>query len=327
LARPPERIREIRAERNPNYKRKRGKMNGKTPKLLAIFFSLIFLFLFIFVQDALSQSKKSFLWRVHSKTNTVYILGSIHFLKKEMYPLDEKIERAFEQSDILVVEANINDIKKEDIQKLIGRVFYQGDDLLEKHVSLETFELLKKELDSLDLSIETVNKQRPWFLALTLASLETLKLGFDPNYGIDKYFLSKAKEKKRILELESFDYQIHLFSHLSDKDQELLLLHALKDIHMFKQEKQELDKLIEAWTSGDTKGVESTLTRSLSEDRRLVPIYEKLVYERDRKMVSKIEDFLQAKETYFVIVGAGHLVGSRGIIEILKEKGHFLEQL
>lgn len=241
-----------------------------------------------------------------------------------MYPLDEKIERAFGQSDILVVEANINDIKKGDIQELIGSAFYQGDDLLEKHVLAETFELLKKELESLGFPLEVVNKQKPWFLALSLASLETLKLGFDPNYGIDKYFLSKAKEKKRILELESFDYQLRLFSQLSEKDQELLLLYTLKDIDVLKHE---LDKLVEAWTSGDTKGVESTLTRSLAEDKRLAPIYERLIYERNRKMVSKIEDFLKAKETYFVIVGAGHLVGSQGIVEILKEKGYLLEQL
>jgi uncharacterized protein YbaP (TraB family) len=299
-------------------------MKSNMTKLLVVFFCSIFLSLIIFVQDALSQPKKTFLWRVQSKTNTVYVLGSIHFLKKEMYPLDEKMERAFERSDILVVETNINDIKKGDIQKLIEKAFYQGNDLLEKHVSAEIFELLKKELQTLSLPLEIVTKQKPWFLALTLASLATLKLGFDPNYGIDKYFLSKAKEKKRILEFESFDYQINLFSQLSERDQELLLLYALKDIHMLKQE---LDKLIEAWSSGNTKGVESIFTRSLSEDGRLAPIFEKLIYERNRKTVSKIEDFLQAKETYFVIVGAGHLVGTQGIIEILKEKGYLLEQL
>jgi len=300
------------------------KMKNNTSKLLPICFSLIFISLVISVQDALSQSKKSFLWRVQSKTNAVHILGSIHYLKKEVYPLDEKIERAFEQSDILVVEANINDIKKVDIQKLIGSAFYEGDDILEKHVLAETFELLKKELESLGFPLEIVNRQKPWFLALTLASLETLKLGFDPNYGIDKYFLSKAKGRKRISELESFDYQINLFSQLSEKDQELLLLYTLKDIHVLKQE---LNKLIEAWTSGDTKGVESTITRSLAEDQKLAPIYERLIYGRNRKMVSKIEDFLRTKETYFVIVGAGHLVGNQGIIEILKEKGYLLEQL
>jgi uncharacterized protein YbaP (TraB family) len=299
-------------------------MKKNTSKLLPVCFGAIFISIALLVQDVLPQSKKSFLWRVQSKTNTVYLLGSVHYLKKEMYPLAEKIERAFERSDILVVEANISDIKKEQIQRLIGRTFYPGDDKLEKHVSTETFELLKKELDCLSLPLEILNKQRPWFLALTLASLEARKLGFDPNYGIDKYFLSKANEKKRVLELESVDYQINLFSQLSEKDQELLLLYTLKDIHMLKQE---LDKLIEAWTSGNTKGVEATLTKSFLEDGRLAPIYEKLIKERNRGMVSKIEDFLQAKETYFVIAGAGHLVGDQGIIEILKGKGYLLEQL
>jgi len=159
---------------------------------------------------------------------------------------------------------------------------------------------------------------------MTLVALESLKLGFDPNYGIDKYFLSKAEGKKKILELESLDYQIDLLSHFSDKEQELFLIYTLKDLNIMEQE---LDKLTQAWTTGDTKGMESILTRSVSEDKRLSPIFEKLIYERNRKMVSKIEDLLRTKETYFVIVGAGHLVGNRGIIEILKGKGYFVEQL
>jgi uncharacterized protein len=299
-------------------------MRRKATRFSTIVSILILLSLSVIVQDSFSQPKKNFLWKVQSKTNVVYVLGSIHYLKKEVYPLDEKIENAFDKSDILVVEANINDIKKEDIQKLIGSAFYPENETLEKNVSTETYEMVKKELGGLGLPPEVTNKQRPWFLALTLASLETLKLGFDPNYGIDKYFLSKATGKKKILELESFDYQINLFSQLSDKDQELLLLYTLKDIDVLKQE---LDRLIQAWTSGDTKGVESIVTRSLAEDKRLSPIYEKLIYERNRNMASQIEDYLKTKETYFVIVGAGHLVGNQGIIEILKGKGSLVEQL
>jgi hypothetical protein len=241
-----------------------------------------------------------------------------------MYPLNETIEKAFEQSDVLVVEANMSDIKKVDIQKLIGSAFYPENETLEKHVSPETFGLLQKELTNLGLPLEVVNKQRPWFLGLTLASLEILKLGFDPNYGIDKYFFSKVNGKKKILELESFEYQMNLFSQLAEKDQELLLLNALKEINVLRQK---LDDLVWAWTSGDDKGLESIITKSVTEDKRLAPIYEKFIYERNRNMASKIEDYLKTKETYFVIAGAGHLVGNQGIIEILKGKGFFVEQL
>ena len=298
-------------------------MKNKNSKLLAIFFILILLGTSAFSQETPSASQKSFLWKIQSKTNIVYVLGSLHFFKKEIDPLNQKIENAFGQSQILVVEADINDIKKVDIQKLMERAFYPANDMLEKHVSPEIYEWVKKETSGLGIPVELINKQRPWFLAMTLEALESLKLGFDPNYGIDKYFLKKAEGKKKILELESLDYQIDLLSNFSDKDQELFLLYTLKDLSIMEKE---LDKLTQAWTTGDTKGMESILTRSVSEDKRLSSIFEKLIYERNRKMVSKIEDFLRTKETYFVIVGAGHLVGNQGIIELLKGKGYGVEQ-
>jgi uncharacterized protein YbaP (TraB family) len=278
----------------------------------------------VLVQEVVSQGKKTFLWKVQSKTNTVYVLGSIHYLKKEMYPLNKRIENAFEESDHLVVEANINDAEKVDTQKLAQNALYLDDETFEKHVSPQTYDLAKKELERLDVPLELAGKQKPWFLALTLASLEIVKLGFDPNYGIDRYFLTKAEGKKKILELESVDYQVNLFCQLTEKEQELLLLCTLKDIKVIERE---LNKLVNAWTSGDTKGVESIITRSLTEDNRLSPIYEKLIYERNRNMASKIEDYLKTKESYFVVVGAGHLVGKQGIIEILKGKGFLVEQL
>ncbi len=251
------------------------------------------------------------------------MLGSIHLLKKEIYPLNKKIEDAFDKSNILVVEANINNIGQFDIQKLIEIAFYPENESLEKHVSRETYEIIKKEFGGLGLPLEFINKQKPWFLALTLTSMELVKLGFDPIYGIDVHFLSNASGKK-ILELESLDYQINLFSRFSDADQELFLLYTLKDLNTLSQE---LDKLIHAWTSGDTKSMESIITKSIKKDRRMSSIYEKLIYERNRNMASRIEEFLKTKETYFVIVGAGHLVGNKGIIEILKRKGYHVEQL
>jgi hypothetical protein len=299
-------------------------MEKKTSKLLAFIFIFVFLGLSVFVQDILPQSQKSFLWRVQSATNTVYVLGSLHLAKKEIYPLNQKIENAFDQSKILVVEANVNDIKKMDVQKLVECAFYPPPDTLEKHLSIETYEWVRKEINKLGISTELINKQRPWFLSMTLVAMESLKLGLDPNLGIDKYFLSKAEGKKKILELESLDYQIDLLSNLSDKDQELFLLYTLKDLNIMEQE---VNQLTQAWISGDTQGMESILTRSVSEDKRLYPIFEKLIYERNRKMVSTIEDFLRTKETYFVIVGAGHLVGNQGIIEVLKGKGYLVEQL
>lgn len=299
-------------------------MRKNSWKLFVVFSIAILLSSSLYIQNGDCQSQKHFLWRVQSKISTVYVLGSLHFSKKEIYPLHQNIEKAFDQSEFIVFEANVNDIKKMDIQKLLESAFYPPADTLENHISPETYESVKKEMSQFGLPLELIRKQKPWFLSLTLVSLELIKLGLGPNLGIDKYFLSKAEGKKKILELESIDYQIDLLSHFSDKDQELFLLWTLKDLTIMEQE---VNKLTQAWMTGDTKGMEAILTRGILEDKRLSSIFEKLIYERNRRMVLKIEDFLRTKETYFVIIGAGHLVGDSGIIEILKGRGYLVEQL
>jgi uncharacterized protein len=297
-------------------------MKKKVNRFFLLFF-IIFTAHFIgFIDYAIAQNH-NFLWKVRSETNTVYILGSLHFMKKEAYPLDRRIEDAFNASDVLVVEANINDIARIDMQKLIDTAFYVGDDTLENHVSAETYALVKKEYDKLGIPLWIVARQKPWFLALTLTSFELTKLGFDPNYGIEMHFTAKASEKK-IEELESFEYQINLLSGFSDHEQEMFLLSTMKDIQSFKAE---ADSLLNAWKTGDTNRLESIAMKSMSDDKRLTSVNEKLIYQRNRNMTSKIEAFLKKKETCFVIVGAGHLVGDRGIIELLKSKGYTIEQI
>jgi hypothetical protein len=138
------------------------------------------------------------------------------------------------------------------------------------------------------------------------------------------HFTSKASGKKKIEELESFEYQINLLSGFSDHEQEMFLLSALKDVQSFETE---ADRLLNAWKTGDTKRLESIAMKNISNDVRLSSVYEKLIYQRNRNMTSKIEAFLKKKETCFVIVGAGHLVGDKGIIGLLKGKGYTIEQI
>ncbi|MGA2330770.1 MAG: TraB/GumN family protein, partial [Syntrophales bacterium] len=78
---------------------------------------------------------------------------------------------------------------------------------------------------------------------------------------------------------------------------------------------------------GAVEKVESTITKSLAEDRRFYTIYDKLIYKRNRNMAQKIEGYLKTNGTYFVVVGAVHLLGDKGIIQLLKDKGYSVEQL
>lgn len=277
-----------------------------------------------FSRRDVKTTEKSFLWRVWSKNNTVYILGSIHLAKKDLYPLDKKIEDAFSASDILAVEANLNTLDSAKIQKFIEQEIYPAGDTIEKHLSEKTHTLLKNRLTSLGFNIEQFNMYRPWFLAMRLIGLELVKLGFDPDYGIDIYFLKKSKGNKEISELETFESQVDLFNSLTDEEQELLLFSALLDLDILEEQ---MNELIEIWKSGDVSSMESMLRKGLLEYPEIAPVYNKILYKRNKNIVSKIENFLSTKDNYFVVVGAAHLVGEEGIIRILKQKGYSIQQL
>jgi uncharacterized protein YbaP (TraB family) len=171
---------------------------------------------------------------------------------------------------------------------------------------------------------ELIRKQKPWMLALTLTSLQLLRMGYEPGYGIDMHFLSKARGSKKIKELESLSFQINLLAGLSDSEQETFLIYTIDDLEKMERK---VDGIVHAWNSGDTDGMASILSEGIESGSEMSLIYEKILYERNRRMSARIEDFLGTNETYFVVVGAGHLVGESGIIELLKEKGYAVKQL
>jgi uncharacterized protein YbaP (TraB family) len=293
-------------------------------KIFTAFIVIFLLNITVYLPHALCQDQKSFLWKVKSDDNTVYVLGSLHLMRQVDYPLDKSIEDAFKKSDVLAVEANINDVTQLDLETLLEKAFYPENETLEDHVSKDTYETIKKETENLGLPLMLVNRQKPWFLALSLSSMELLRLGFNPSYGIDMHFMSQASGKKKILELESLEYQFNLLSSFSDDEQEAFLLYSLKELHILEQE---VESMIKAWKSGDTRALESIMEKSTSGDIDMSTVLEKLIIERNRNMVSKIEGYLEDDKPYFVIVGAGHLVGEKGIISLLKEKGYTVEQM
>lgn len=287
-------------------------------------FFILFYLLIVSIPGTVTAEHKTFLWKIQSDATTAYILGSIHFMKQDSYPLDKRIEDAFEESAVLAVEADVNDITKINLQKLLETAFYPENESLEDHVSDQTYKLVKKAAEDSGIPLLLLDRQKPWFIALTLTSMELLKQGLDPSYGIDLHFLTKASGKKKIAELESLDSQIDLLSGFTDTEQEAFLLHTVDEL---KTSRKNVDTLIQAWETGDLQLMESLTTESLLSNSGMSSLYEKLISKRNRKMVSKIQDFLGTGDTYFIVVGAGHLVGAEGIIRLLEKNGYRLEQI
>lgn len=287
---------------------------------------------FLFVLSAFiltpvySANDKAFLWEVSSQQNTVYLMGSIHFADSSFYPLRKKIEDAYNRSHYLVVELNVNDINPEDYRRiLLERGRYENDKTIKDVLSKKTWQQLQQRLVEFNIDYEAVKKLKPGILVLTLTAMQIAQMGFDPSLGVDVHFLNQAAEQdnKTIISLETLRQQLDLFINIPDG--ELLLKESL---YSMDESQQLLFEMLDYWKQGNEVRMNSLLfEKALIDYPEFSKVYESLFYTRNRQMTSKIEAMLKQKETYFVVVGSGHLIGDKGIVQALKNKGFELKRM
>lgn len=261
---------------------------------------------------------KSFFWEVNSANATVYLLGSIHVANKDFYPLPAIIEQGFERADALVVEIDASKLDTAEVeQSFLAKALYPGDESLSEHISKITLDKLSTYLAQNNLPMQAFAKMKPGMVAMTLSMAKMADLGYTADYGIDMYFLHKAKAVKPILELERYQDQLALLLSLPNTDIYLqYTLEQLSDI------KAQLDFIVDAWKNGDAKKLEQmVIIDAQKEFPDMAAINDRLFVQRNIKMTDQIRAYLDTPKTYFVVVGAGHLVGQQGIIALLQKYG------
>jgi uncharacterized protein YbaP (TraB family) len=276
------------------------------------------------VDASRTNGAKSFLWEVKSKTNTIYLFGTIHVGKRAFYPLAPQVEEAFKQSQRLVVEADIsNNEGMADIATLIN---YKAPDSLDKHITPALFERLKIQLVRLHLPIEAVKPMKPYLIGGFLSIAEFSKLGYDMNLGVDGYLIAKAKDAGMpILELESQSGQLKMLDGLSPTLQEAFLENAIGTLESGKASDQ-VTGMVNAWQSGDVDLMRE-VSKGVNKNMRMTDqLDEVLLHSRHGGMLKKMENYLAGGVTHFVAVGSLHLVGPRGLVEMLKARGFEVKQ-
>jgi uncharacterized protein YbaP (TraB family) len=286
---------------------------------------LIFLISFWTVANTHGQqtTKKNFLWSVKTDYSTIYLLGSVHLLRSDSYPLDKNIEDAYMDCKKVVFETDIGGMNTPAVQEhMTTLALYAGGQTLQQNISQETYHLLEKKAAEFGLSMAQLSHVRPWMCALTLTLLELQKMGFDPNYGIDQYFFNKAQQdKKTMVFLESIEYQINLFAGMDSYKEEAFLQQMLKELEVVKTM---LDDIVSSWENGDATQLGSILHISFKDHP---DIYNRFLAQRNKVWVGKIEDLIAYGDTALVIVGAGHLVGPDNLLQLLRNRGYTVEQI
>jgi uncharacterized protein YbaP (TraB family) len=271
--------------------------------------------------ETAANSDMTFMWRVDRAGTTVYLLGSIHAMKEDSYPLPAIIEQAFAESEVVVFEIDVDEMTAAAFQMLSAGTLANGQ-TLESVVGPATWAKFSDRMRETGFDPSMCASMKPWMAALTLTAFEMTRAGYLPSAGIDTYFTGRANDagKERIA-LETVAFQVSLFGDLTDEQSLAFLTYTLADLETLVPE---LDRLSAVWRDGDVAAIEGFLLEGFEE---FPDLFEKLVTDRNRAWLESIAELLDGDRDAMVVVGALHMVGDEGLVQLLRDRGHTVKQV
>jgi uncharacterized protein YbaP (TraB family) len=264
----------------------------------------------------------SSVWVISSGDQKVYLGGTVHLLRPSDYPLPEQYEKAYQDADKLYFETDISGMSDMGTQaRMLQQLTYQDERTLESELNEEAYKALVSYLQTAGLPIAMVQKFKPGLLISTLSVIAMQKMGFSPQ-GVDAFFNTRAREDgKPVGQFESIDDQIGFLATMGEGYESEYILLSLTDL----AKTEVVAQMIDAWRSGDE---DKLITLIIDEMKaQSAELYENILVSRNKHWLPMIEAMFSQQGTEFVLVGAAHLIGEEGLLQLLAGKGYTISRL
>ncbi len=297
------------------------------------------------VYDGADAGSQGLLWKVTNGKNTLYLLGTVHVDRSNVYPFHKSLRAALASAQTVIFELDFND--QEGLAEFAAMQTYSDGTTLKDHISPELYASTVQVFADLGMSEEAVAAYKPWALANSLMGLSTQdETTTGAPMAIDLYLNSAAVNAgKQIDAVETYAFQGGIFDTLSPEYQEAYLagyvnLALIDDtLEMTEEQKKELqeameyqekqmDAMMETWKAGDAAAFEEIFDKAAvleSTDE----LNSRLFTDRDPNMIEYAAKLLEreGENTFFLAVGAGHMVDPGGIVGGLRALGYTVEEL
>lgn len=265
---------------------------------------------------------QSSVWKVSTDSTEMYLGGTVHILRASDYPLPVEFDSAYARADKLILEADLDSLENPAVAtQLVLMSYYQGDQTLQSELNPETLEALSKKCGQMGVPIGMLMKMKPSMAILTISMMQLRSLGVSEQ-GVDRYYMEKAKQDSLpIGVLESVQFQMNMLADLGKGNEDGMVMQSLKD---FDQMETDLSAMVANWKDGTGKD----MLEQIADMKKEYPgFYESLLVQRNNDWLPKLEMLLADSAVEYVLVGALHLHGPDGVLELLKAKGYRVEQL
>lgn len=277
-------------------------------------------------------SQAQLLWKVSGNGlgRPSYIMGTYHFAPATMMEKIPGMAQAFEGCDVVVGEIDKEEMMNSDTQMKMGMAMMAPpDSTLDKLFSREDYAIVEKVFDkyfgSMGVKLSQMNMLKPSAISMQMQAMQAVKYfpNFNENELIDMAVQTRANEMGRpSIGLETIEEQTAmLFDAPLTEQAEDLLDACRKDDYFMVQS----SALVEAYMAQDLAKIESIMTdpEMGGDDAEAM---DALIYNRNRNWVEKLVKMMPERAA-LVCVGAGHLPGDQGLLQLLRARGYTVEPM
>ena len=261
-------------------------------------------------------------WKISKDNQHIYLGGTIHILAEADYPLPSAYEKAYQSSHRIVFETDLQKLQSPAFQQqMIVDLTYKNGKTLKDVLSPVTYQKLDNYCNSRGIQLSSIHVFRPGLLSSVLLMLELQRLGMAGD-GVDSFFDSRARQDAKLVgKLETVEQQLKFLVNMGVGKEDEFIEYTLNDLENLSALMTSMKK---AWRAGDMPALERVGLEPYID--KFPQIMDNLLARRNNAWMPKIEAMLRSNEVEFVMVGALHLVGERGLLMQLKSRGYAIEQ-
>lgn len=276
--------------------------------------------LFILIsQFGFSQQikEKSLLWEISGnglKQNS-YLFGTMHLMCKGDVEMTPKIQKAFDKTQSVLLELDMDDpsMMMKMMQASLSQDGKTVAEKLGKELSIKVDTILRK---NSPMTLQMVNSLNLPTLSMQIGMFA---LDCEMDLGYDMLFVQEAKnESKEIHGLESVELQIKTLLSQSDEESKKAIEYMVDN---FGEVKSEMNKLITTYKSEDVQALYDMTKATFEDPKYPQGNLEEFLDKRNIAWIPIIEKSIKEKPV-FIGVGAAHLAGEKGVINLLRKAGY-----
>jgi uncharacterized protein len=250
-----------------------------------------------------------------------YLAGSVHELRKQDHPIPSSYYKVFEKSDLLVMEADMDQMLSPEAMMQVQMLGMNMDGKpLSDILPARVYQKVKKWQTKEGMDILPIDQFKPWMLAMTVNLLAFQKIGVTAEQGVESVFNGLAKKKSmKVKSFETVEQQVGFLDQLSADMQVHFLDSTLDDLS---QATELFDNLLKHWRNGEIDELVKLSGRKdmTDMDYQLIDI---ILNKRNQTWVQAIlqDGFFEGANMPMILVGAAHLGGNKGLVSLLKKAG------